>query len=296
MTLPYQIYYNGNLLKDTFGKIQDIWRGDFSVALKNGSIMKYIIQFLKGLDIFFIIIFTDGNIQSDLIRDILKETKHDYNKIKSKIIVGTLAQKIEDENLNYLYMPLDDKIFDDGIVFDNLIPWKDRESIAYWRGGASGWGGLETLRCRVVEKLLNYKDADVKLIKRGWEQGKNIPDSFFGEKVHFRKFMDYKIFLIIDGNCIASNHMWGFATGCIPFIISDATCWFQKFLIPDVNYIHINYDLSNLIEKIEWVINNDSEAEKIAENAVQFSKTYFNPDFQRKHIQEQMSNVISKII
>jgi hypothetical protein len=295
MTLPYQIYYKGNCVHETFGKIQDIWSGDFSVASKNGSIMKYIIQCLKSLDVFFIIIFTDGNIKSDLIRDILKETKHDYNKIKNKIVVGTLAQKVEDENLNYLYMPLDDKIFDDGIFFDNLIPWKDRKSIAYWRGGASGWG-LQTVRCRVVEKLMNYTNANVKLIKCGWEQGKNIPDSFFGEKVHFRKFMDYKIFLIIDGNCIASNHMWGFATGCIPFIISNATCWFQKFLIPDVNYIHIHFDLSNLIEKIEWVIHNDSQAEKIAENALQFSKTHFTPSFQRENIKEQVKNTILKNI
>ena len=68
--------------------------------------------------------------------------------------------------------------------------------------------------------------------------------------------------MIIDGNVIASNHMWGFACGCVPFIISNAKCWFTEFLIPHVNYIPIQYDLSDLKEKIEWVINNDSEAEK----------------------------------
>ena len=291
---PYQIYYNNTLVKDEFKNLCNLWAGDFSVAVINGDIVKYILNCLNEKNMFFIILQSDGDIQSDIIRNIFNNNGYDFDKIKSKIIVGTLGQKSEDTKLNYLYMPLDDRLFNQCIVLNHLPSWEQRIPVAYWRGGASG-GGLESARCRSVKKLLECKYADVKLTRHdGWENGKNIPDSFFAERVHFTNFLNYKIFLIIDGNCIASNHMWGFATGCVPFIVSNAKCWFQKFLIPDVNFISINYDLSNLIEKIEWVIENDSEAKKIAENALQFSRHYFHPDFQRKYIKEEINKLAEK--
>jgi hypothetical protein len=59
--------------------------------------------------------------------------------------------------------------------------------------------------------------------------------------------------------------MYGFASGSVPFMISKAKCWFSEFIIPFVHYIPIKYDLSDLIEKIEWVNENDGLAKKIAE-------------------------------
>jgi len=169
---------------------------------------------------------------------------------------------------------------------NNLPLWKDRKSTVFWRGGVSG-GQLESIRCRTVHKLLDYPDSDVKLT-RGWELPNVIPDNFFSDRVNYRDFLDYKIFLVIDGNCIASSHMWAFGTGCVPLIISDAKCWFNKFLIPFVNYIPINYDLSNLIEQIEWVKNNDAEAEQIGKNALQFAYHNFSPSFQEKYLIDEI--------
>jgi hypothetical protein len=37
--------------------------------------------------------------------------------------------------------------------------------------------------------------------------------------------------------------------------------------------VPIKYDLSDLKEKIEWLVNNDAEARKIAENAMEFART-----------------------
>ena len=69
--------------------------------------------------------------------------------------------------------------------------------------------------------------------------------------------------------------MWCFAIGAVPVIISNAKCWFSKFLIPFVNYVPVNYDLSNLREFIDWLINNEDQSKNIADNALQFSKRIF---------------------
>jgi len=59
-----------------------------------------------------------------------------------------------------------------------------------------------------------------------------------------------------------------------------------------VNYIPVQYDLSDLKEKIEWVINNDSEAEKIAQNALQFSREIFSSEFQKKYIMYKINQIV----
>ena len=75
-------------------------------------------------------------------------------------------------------------------------------------------------------------------------------------------------------------------------MISNTKCWFTEFLIPFVNYIPIQYDLSDLKEKIEWVINNDSEAEKIAQNALQLSREVFSSDFQKKYVMDKINQIV----
>jgi hypothetical protein len=286
----YIVIKNGEIIKSINGD-GVIWCGLFSKALFDGSIVKFIMNYLKQINKSTILALKqhDGNINDETI-NFSKEfvTENDI------LIVGTLAQVIEDKRLNYLYFPLDDNFFENGVnhYFQNIPLWNERKAIAYWRGGSSG-GGKESARYRVVEKLLDYDKADAKITPwGGWENGKGIPDNYFGNRVHYTEFFKYKIFMIIDGNVIASNHMWGFATGCVPFIISNAKCWFSEFLIPHVNYIPIQYDLSDLKEKIEWVINNDSEAEKIAENALKFSRDVFSSEFQKKYLMNKINQIV----
>jgi hypothetical protein len=88
--------------------------------------------------------------------------------------------------------------------------------------------------------------------------------------------------------------MWGFASGAVPFLISNAKCWFSSFAIPYVHYIPVNYDLSNLIELIEWVQENDEEASQIAKNALEFAKEYFSAEFQQKYIRESIMKICNE--
>jgi len=289
--VKYIIFKNGELIDKTNHNDNILWDGDFSKANFDGNIVNFVTNYLKKIDKSTILVLyqSDGNINDEYIND-----SKNYITENDTLIVGTLAQVVEDKRLNYLYFPLDDSFFENGInhYFQNIPLWNERKEIAYWRGASSG-GGKESVRYRVVEKLLDYDKADVKLTRwGGWENGKGIPDNYFGNRVHYTNFFKYKIFMIIDGNVIASNHMWGFATGCVPFIISNAKCWFSEFLIPHVNYIPIQYDLSNLKEKIEWVINNDSEAEKIAENALKFSREVFSSEFQKKYLMNKINEIV----
>jgi len=289
--VKYIIFKNGELIDKSNHNDDILWCGAFSKATFDGNIVNFVTNYLKKINKSTILALyqSDGNINDEDIND-----SKDYITENDILIVGTLAQVVEDKRLNYLYFPLDDCFFENGVndYFQNIPLWNERKAIAYWRGASSG-GGKESARYRVVEKLLDYDKADAKITPwGGWENGKGIPDNYFGNRVHYTEFFKYKIFMIIDGNVIASNHMWGFATGCVPFIISNAKCWFSEFLIPHVNYIPIQYDLSDLKEKIEWVINNDSEAEKIAENALKFSRDVFSSEFQKKYLMNKINHIV----
>jgi hypothetical protein len=289
------------------GKYQDpvpdrwLWNGGFSVAHSRGKLIKYIEKSISTITTekkyIIVIPCTDGNLKEEHMREFV-EKNPDYT-----VILGTLGQSFEENaGYHYMYLPLDDGFFENGIMHyfpeTDRVPWNERINKVYWRGGCSGEEGstdpnrvFKTVRVRTVEKLINFEYADVKL-NWWWSDGKNIPPHYFGGREPYTTYMKYKMNLIIDGNVIASSHMWAFASGAVPLLVSNATCWFSKYLKPFVNYIPIEYDLSDLQEKIRWVIEYDVEAEQIAKNALEFANTVFSAEFQQKYVKEELEKLI----
>jgi hypothetical protein len=155
---------------------------------------------------------------------------------------------------------------------------------------------MGSVRARFVEKIYSEysQDTDVRL-SRWWSEADNFPDHLFApcetDRIPYKTFLQDKIFFVVDGNVIASNHMYGFATGCVPFLLSNGVCWFSHLIEPFVHYVPVRYDLSDLIERIEWVKANDDKARIIALNAVDFSKAYFSSEYQHKYIQEKLAEL-----
>jgi spore maturation protein CgeB len=71
----------------------------------------------------------------------------------------------------------------------------------------------------------------------------------------------------------------------------DNDYWFKRYLKPMVHYVPIQYDLSDLAEKITWLVEHDDEAKKIADNAMAFSKLFFSPEFQRNHLIAEIGRI-----
>jgi len=297
------VFEDGELRENNINRCKrDLWDGLFSKVDVDGSLIKYIASCLNGKKNSILVIpHSDGNINNksdnhyhdinwnEQIKPYIEEAK---NKNKT-LVLGVLSQVDEEPGINYLYLPLDDGIFENGISRyfnkDKYIAWKNRSSTLCWRGGCSGVGGSDSLRIKFVKKIYEYQTETNVRLSTWWSENKNIDTKYFADRIHYAEFFKYKIFFIVDGNCIASNHMYAFASGCIPFLISNAKCWFNDLIIPYVHYIPIEYDLSNLIEKIEWVKENDEEAEKIANNAYYFAMNFFSSEYQKKYIMDKIN-------
>lgn len=289
------------------------WDGGYSKCLAGGSIETYVNKSInaQGLNASGVFLMSDGivektefnNMESQLGRKLLANTtSDDFSRLmlsakeNTTPVVSMLCSR-SFIHPNLLLLPLDDDTFHLGLnkVLANIHSpkWDDRKNIVFWRGGSSGMD-RPSIRMKVVDKLFKNAYADVKLTKWGnWENEHFIPEEHFGDRCGLDKHFNYKYILIVDGNLIASNHQWVFGSGSVPIMITHPgnNWWFKKYLVPMKHYVPVSYDLSDLEEKIEWLVQNDDKAREISLNALEFSKEKFSPKFQQKYIDEQIKQI-----
>jgi hypothetical protein len=288
------------------------WDGAYSRCHVGKAIETYLRESIQRIPVPATVIFpkSDGFIglkhaESEEINQSVLPSETLYMHLESlrrpatyPIVAALCSRGMERSNL--LYLPLDDETFQVGLekVLEPIPQpaWEDRKPIAYWRGGASGCGfERPNVRVRVTTALYGYPGTDVRITPWwGWENGHNIPPYMFAPRSELDEHFQHKYLLIIDGNCIASNHQWVFGSGSVPIMVThpDNRYWFQKYLKPMVNYVPIKYDLSDLKEKIDWLREHDAEAKRIAENAGAFSRVVFSPAFQRRYIDDSLASIV----
>ena len=260
------------------------WDGAYSRFLRGGAIERFIESLLTAYPRLRVrLIQTDG---------ITDESPPVFQP--SVVVCALATRRIFHPSI--ILMPLDDTTFDSGlssIVQPYRLDWDKKKPIVFWRGGASG---LERpiIRHRVAAALYHHPSTDVKISRQwGWENGKSIPDRLFSERVSFSEHFRYKYILIVDGNMIASNHQWVFGSGSVPIMVShpENRYWFQRFMVPGVHYVEVAYDLSDLNDKIDWLLENDDAAREIVQNAVHFSEIVFSSEFQKTYLAKEFQRL-----
>lgn len=105
------------------------------------------------------------------------------------------------------------------------------------------------------------------------------------------KQSQYKFIIHIPGNVCAFRLTQELSMGCCILLVeSEYKMWYFHRLKPYVHYVPVKKDLSNLIQQIKWCHQNDQKAKMIAQQALQFYKTYLN----KMEISRYMSNVLWK--
>lgn len=304
------VFEDGERIEDI--PYECLWDGLHSKVHKNGLLMLFI-QHELSTNTIFMIPQSDGNINRGS-GEKGEDNGFDWNKVayyieyskskKKNFVLGVLAQVKEEPDIKYMYLPLDDTIFQFGIQHffkkESLPAWETRSSDLCWVGRCSGQRGKESLRYRFVDTLFRspsssgsscslhpFPNKDKVRLCYWDSENKNFPSHYFSDRVDYTEFLKYKICFIVDGNVIASNHMWAFASGGVPVMISNAKCWFLEYLIPNVHYIPVKYDVSDLVEKIVWIQEHEVEARQIAQNAYELATTIFSSGFQQNYLLEQ---------
>lgn len=297
-------------------QISVYWSGKYSDFRPNG----YIETFVKNLNIHratsFLFFQNDGIMSDRNFNEIISSTTESrivivpdssckiiesYAKPNTfRIVCGLCTRGTTKQNV--LLLPLDDEIFEYGLscIFKdiNMIAWENRKSKLFWRGNASGFD-RPSIREKLVKQLFDNAYSDIRFSffrDNGVYANTKIDKKYIVEtRSELQDHLEYKYLLIIDGNCIASNHQWVFGSGSVPVMVThpENNWWFKHFLKPMENYVPINYDLSDLEEKLEWLVKNDDKAKQITENAMKLSQEIFTSEYQKKYIKSEIQRISS---
>lgn len=192
------------------------------------------------------------------------------------------------------------------------VPWKDKIETAIWRGHSTGCA-LDFRNPRLLiskinqewkndPKLKNYLDAGVvsETFKyKTYKASSNINKINLAqlglvplEKMDMKEQMKYKYILDIEGN--ASAYRLGYLLSFKSVLLkvdSEYKMWIDKFLKPNIHYIPIHKDFSNLATMIEWCRTHDKECKEIAENAYKLFKQCFTKKFICKYLSKQLNSM-----
>lgn len=163
------------------------------------------------------------------------------------------------------------------------IPWHRRLPVVFWRGGPSGrwpegdWRRLPRIvLCRLVRTIPSFdvgishfaqlpEDAAEEVTRRG------LCRAYIGEG----SFNFYRYHIDIDGN---TNSWPGLfikllSEGAVLKVASEFRQWYYGRLVPWQNYVPVNADLSDLIDKSRWLLANEEKAVAIGRMGHQLAKT-----------------------
>tara|TARA_B100001057_G_scaffold390173_1_gene398091 strand:+ start:2467 stop:3345 length:879 start_codon:yes stop_codon:yes gene_type:complete len=170
-------------------------------------------------------------------------------------------------------------------IRNNIDLSKYEEMKVGWLGGLNGpWH-----KRRLLHKL-GQENSDILDIINigGWSEKKDMPH-LIPTSCKYHSYVDlaqkYTILLDIEGGGYSGRLKYLFHTGR-PVIVVDRVPkeFFYPFMKPWEHYIPVKNNLSDLIEKTRWIINNYSEASEIGLNGKDFAEKYLTQDYALEHI------------
>ncbi|XP_018318880.1 KDEL motif-containing protein 1 isoform X2 [Agrilus planipennis] len=152
--------------------------------------------------------------------------------------------------------------------------WENRHPKIFWRGRDSSRERLKLIEIsRQYPDLFNVSLTNFFFFRN--EMEKYGPTS---KHVSFYDFFDYKYQINLDGTVAAYRFPYLLAGGSLVFK-QDSKYYefFYNNLKSNMHYIPIKQDLSDLIEKIKWAVENDEEAKTIGMHGRDFANDNLLP-------------------
>ncbi|MDX1924057.1 MAG: glycosyl transferase family 90 [Rickettsiaceae bacterium] len=173
---------------------------------------------------------------------------------------------------------------------NQLSNWDNKIEKLIWRGSTTGWIWDKNTRSFTSEVtkenyqffprfiLVDLGQKMPNIIDASFIQFVQMQDNvkaFLSSKYKIAPFMNlkeqlnYKMQIIVDGNSATyPGFLWRLSSNAVSLKQeSPEVQWFYRIVKPMEHFIPVKYDLSDLVEKIEWVKNNDNKAREIAQNA-----------------------------
>jgi Glycosyl transferase family 90/Methyltransferase domain len=158
--------------------------------------------------------------------------------------------------------------------YADRLPWNRRIPVAFWRGGTSGrypggdWHKLQRLELCRIARLNPDIDAGISHIvqlPKGAEDEVRTA-GLLRKWVPAETFRYYGAHIAIDGNSWPTGLYVSMLTGAPVLKVTSPygfRQWWYDRIQPWVHYVPVEADMSDLVDKTKWVLEDGERAEKI---------------------------------
>ncbi len=189
--------------------------------------------------------------------------------------------------------------------------WEKKKTMAVFRGGPTGCGYTTETNSRLKLATIKSKYLDVGIsgksklintnsIRYDPKYGLGMLNTNIESTQKFMTMAEQsnnKYIIHVDGNVHAYRMLTTMATGSLILRVeSEYTSWLDHILKPNVHYIPVKKDLSDLVEKIEYCIRNDDKCRKIAQRACNIARDVMHNDKLRAIFQNIAVSVCHKTL
>jgi hypothetical protein len=194
-----------------------------------------------------------------------------------------------------------------------VTPFSERIPIAKFRGAQTGgMYNMEAVRSLTLPRLRARHLAkahpdclDVhftltyQIQNNGGEEYVRYMKETFGSNAAYERMdtlTSHRYLLSFDGNgATYARQEMIMASGSVPLFQTRFVKYWSHFLEDGENYIHINDDLSNLVETVQNLNENPKMAEEIASNARSLANEVLSPEFQDEYLSYILESISHKI-
>lgn len=129
-------------------------------------------------------------------------------------------------------------------------------------------------RRRFMEMYFNHPLCDLGHVCRR----PAVNDSWNKPKMTMAQHLDYKFILCLEGVDVATNLKWVMSSNSLPVMpkLKYETWFMEATLEPDVNFVCINDDYSDLEERLAWYIAHPEAAEQMSKRNHEYIAQFLN--------------------
>ncbi|KAF7299174.1 CAP10 domain-containing protein [Mycena indigotica] len=174
----------------------------------------------------------------------------------------------------------------------NDVKWEDKKAKIYWRGMSNGGHIIgqnyhRFPRFRLITIARNHSDLiDAKMTQfaethctDNCERNKIIEEyDITGPKSSKEEVYKFKYLLDVDGNTFSGRYLSLLRSGSLVFKSTVYDEYFNDWLLPYEHYVPVSPDLSDLVDKVQWAIDNEAEARRIQETGQLFAEKVMTDD------------------
>lgn len=161
------------------------------------------------------------------------------------------------------------------IFLHDRRPWEQKKPVAIFRGRV----GRQMRRMEFVKRFAGSRLVDAGCLDRP----EGLPEECVRTKISLYAHLDYKFIVCLEGNDVASNLKWVMNSNSIAVMPRPRhESWFMEGqLQPDVHYISVKDDFSDVEERIRYYLEHPDEARCIIDNAHRWTARFKNPAVER---------------